>query len=436
MSNANGTLKRPVEWMYHTNIYEVNFRQYTREGTFNAFLPELPRLREMGVETLWFMPVMPIAKAMMKGTMGSYYACSDYTAINPEFGSLDDFKKLVSRCHELGFKVILDWVANHTGWDHVWTTQHPEYFERDEKGNFKAASGMDDIIELDYNNPELVKAMIAAMKFWVETCNIDGFRCDLAAWVKLDFWETARPELEKIKPLFWLGEFDVLENPDYMQVFDVAYAWRWMHTTETFYKTQRNVGILRELLRSYADNYPPQTTGLYFTSNHDENSWNGTEFEKYGEMAMALAVFSFTWAGVPLLYSGQELPNTKRLKFFDKDVIAWNGRYELSGFFKKLLGLHSINPALAFGGKDNETKILTIASDDHILAFYRKSGNNIVLVLLNFSPYPSAFNISGIAFNGSFTELFTEEKRTLPGKGMFQLNAWGYKVYVCGRMGN
>lgn len=436
MSNANDTLKRRVEWMYHTNIYEVNFRQYTREGTFNAFLPELPRLREMGVETLWFMPVMPIAKAMMKGTMGSYYACSDYTAINPEFGSLDDFKKLVNRCHELGFKVILDWVANHTGWDHVWTTQHPEYFERDEKGNFKAASGMDDIIELDYNNPELVKAMIAAMRFWVETCDIDGFRCDLAAWVKLHFWETARPELEKIKPLFWLGEFDVLENPDYMQVFDVAYAWRWMHTTETFYKTQRNVGILRELLRSYADNYPLQTTGLYFTSNHDENSWNGTEFEKYGEMSMALAVFSFTWAGVPLLYSGQELPNTKRLKFFDKDVIAWDGKYELSGFFKKLLHLHSINPALAFWGKDNETKILTIASDDHILAFYRKSGNNIVLVLLNFSPYPSAFNLSETAFKGSFTELFTEEKRTLPCKEMFRLNAWGYKVYVCGRMGN
>jgi len=436
MNNANDTLKRSAEWIYHTNIYEVNFRQYTREGTFNAFLPELPRLREMGVETLWFMPVTPIAKAMMKGTMGSYYACSDYTSINPEFGSIDDFKKLVNRCHELGFKVILDWVANHTGWDHIWTTQHPEYFVRDKNGNFKAAQGMDDIIELDYNNPELVKAMIAAMKFWVETCDIDGFRCDLAAWVELHFWETARPELEKIKPLLWLGEFDVLENPDYMKVFDVAYAWRWMHTTETFYQKQRNVDVLRELLKNYADNYPPKTTGLYFTSNHDENSWNGTEFEKYGEMAMALAVFSFTWAGVPLLYSGQELPNEKRLQFFDKDVIAWNGRYELSDFFKKLLHLHSVNPALAFWGKDNETVILTIASDNHILAFYRKSGNNIVLVLLNLSPYPSAFSISGTAFKSSFTELFTEENRTIPGNEMFQLNAWGYKVYVCGKTGN
>ncbi len=436
MNNANDTLKRSAEWIYHTNIYEVNFRQYTPEGTFNAFLPELPRLREMGVETLWFMPVTPIAKAMMKGTMGSYYACSDYTSINPEFGSIDDFKKLVNRCHELGFKIILDWVANHTGWDHIWTTQHPEYFVRDENGNFKAAQGMDDIIELDYNNPELVRAMIAAMKFWVETCDIDGFRCDLAAWVELHFWEAARPELEKIKPLLWLGEFDVLENPDYMKVFDVAYAWRWMHTTETFYKKQRNVDVLRELLKNYADNYPPKTTGLYFTSNHDENSWNGTEFEKYGEMAMPLAVFSFTWAGVPLLYSGQELPNVKRLQFFDKDVIAWNGRYELSGFFKKLLHLHSVNPALAFWGKDNETVILTIASDNHILAFYRKSGNNIVLVLLNLSPYPSAFSISGTAFKGSFTELFTEEKRTIPGNEMFQLNAWGYKVYVCGKTEN
>lgn len=419
--------------MYNTNIYEVNLRQYTREGTFNAFLPELPRLREMGVETLWFMPITPISEAKLKGTMGSYYACSDYTSVNPEFGTLDDFKKLVEKCHKLGFKVILDWVANHTGWDHVWTAGHPEYYEKDDHGNFKAASGMDDIIELDYSNPDLVTAMIAAMKFWVEECDIDGFRCDLAAWVELHFWKTARPELEKIKPLFWLGEFDALDNPDYMQVFDVAYAWQWMHKTEAFYKTQRNVDVLRELLKNYTDNYPPQTTGLYFTSNHDENSWNGTEFEKYGDMAMALAVFSFTWMGVPLLYSGQELPNVKRLKFFDKDVIAWTGRYELADFFKKLLHLHSANPALAFGTKSGNIKMLTIVSDNHILAFYRRSGNNIVLVLLNFSPYPSAFNISEGEIKGTFVELFTEEKRILPDNEMFQLNAWGYRVYVCGR---
>lgn len=435
MSKANDTFKRRVQWMYNTNIYEVNLRQYTREGTFNAFLSELPRLKEMGVETLWFMPITPISKAKLKGTMGSYYACSDYTSVNPEFGTLDDFKKLVQRSHEIGFKVIIDWVANHTGWDHVWTAGHPEYYEKDEHGNFKTASGMDDIIELNFNNPDLVNAMINAMRFWVEECDIDGFRCDLAAWVELHFWKTARPELEKIKPLFWLGEFDALDNPDYMQVFDVAYAWQWMHKTEAFYKTQRNVGVLKSLLKNYIDNYPPQTTGLYFTSNHDENSWNGTEFEKYGDMAMALAVFSFTWVGVPLMYSGQELPNEKRLKFFDKDVIAWTGRYELSDFFKKLLHLHTANPALAFWKKNSILKMLTVVSDNHILAFYRKSGNSIVLVFLNFSPYPSSFNISETEIRGLFVELFTEEKRKLPDNEMFQLNAWGYKVYVCGSTG-
>ncbi|HET7899029.1 MAG TPA: alpha-amylase family glycosyl hydrolase, partial [Flavisolibacter sp.] len=196
-------------WVNHTNIYEVNLRQYTPEGTINAFAAHLPRLKNMGVETLWFMPITPIAQKNKKGTLGSYYACSDYTSVAPEFGTLDDFKALVTQAHEMGFKVILDWVANHTGWDHWWTVEHPNWYEKDEQtGDFKKASGMDDIIELDFREPELRKAMIDAMAFWIREADIDGFRSDLAFWVELDFWQEARPELEKIKPLFWLGELD------------------------------------------------------------------------------------------------------------------------------------------------------------------------------------------------------------------------------------
>ena len=181
------------DWIYNTNIYEVNLRQYTREGTFNAFAQHLPRLKEMGVHTLWFMPITPISKKEMKGTMGSYYACSDYTSINPEFGTLQDFKNLVDYAHRLEFKVIIDWVANHTGWDHVWTKTHPDWFEREDNGEFKRASGMDDIIELDFTNRDMRRAMIEAMKFWVRKCGIDGFRCDLAFWVDLDFgWKPFR----------------------------------------------------------------------------------------------------------------------------------------------------------------------------------------------------------------------------------------------------
>ena len=223
---------KTVEWAHNTNIYEVNMRQYTPEGTFNAFAGELPRLKEMGVMTLWFMPVTPIAQKNKKGTLGSYYACSDYTSVNPEFGTLEDFKNLVKKAHAMGFKLIIDWVANHTGWDHVWTKDHPDYYLTDSATkDFKIASGMGDIIELDFNNLSLRKAMINAMKFWVSECDVDGFRCDLAFWVELPFWKEARAELDAIKPLFWLGEFDELEKPEYGEAFDASYTWTWMHRT-------------------------------------------------------------------------------------------------------------------------------------------------------------------------------------------------------------
>jgi glycosidase len=309
------------DWIYSTNIYEVNVRQYTKEGTFKAFASHLPRLKEMGVKTLWFMPVTPISKKEMKGTMGSYYACSDYISINPEFGTLEDCRDLFRKAQSMGFKIIIDWVANHTGWDHQWTKHHPEYYIIDPSTkDFKTPSGMEDIIGLNYDHPDMRKAMIEAMKFWVADMGIDGFRCDLASWVNLEFWKEARRELEKIKELFWFGEFDELENPQYGEVFDASYTWKWMHLTEDFYKKQLPLSDLVHLLKNY-DDLGDQTIRCWFTSNHDENSWNGTEKEKYGPLAGLLSVFSFTWNGIPLIYSGQELPNTKRLKFFDKDEI-------------------------------------------------------------------------------------------------------------------
>lgn len=419
-----------VDWRYHTNVYEVNLRQYSREGTINAFARELPRLKKMGVETLWFMPLTPISKEKMKGTMGSYYACSDYTSVNAEFGTLDDFKQLVRLAHQMKFKVILDWVANHTGWDHEWTRTHPEYYERDLAGNFTAASGMDDIIELDFNNPDLVKAMIEAMAYWVKECDIDGFRCDLAFWVTLDFWKEARPVLDQIKPLFWLGEFDALDNPEYLEIFDAAYTWGWMRHTEEFYKNERKVGVLKELLQRYRSVLLAGTAGLFFTSNHDENSWNGTEFEKYGDMASALAVFSCTWDGIPLIYSGQELPNRKRLYFFDKDLIEWDDHPALEIFYCKLLTLKKENPALAAGSGSTETIVLDSVQDEHVLAYVRKCDTNVVLVLLNLSPYPTRFMQTNTGLTGKYRELFSEEESDFSAHQWFELAAWGYKVYI------
>ncbi|MGC4102797.1 alpha-amylase family glycosyl hydrolase [Ferruginibacter sp.] len=416
-------------WINRTNIYEVNLRQYTTEGTFNAFAQQLPRLKEMGVETLWFMPITPIAQKNKKGSMGSYYACSDYTSINPEFGNLDDFKHLVKQAHDMGFKVIIDWVANHTGWDHVWTKTHPDYYEKDSATNdFKIASGMDDIIELDYKNPALRKAMIEAMRYWVTECDIDGFRCDLAFWVELDFWLEARTELEKTKTLFWLAESDPLEHPDYYQAFDACYTWTWMHKTEDFYKKHQDKNVLDSVLKDYnaicsGDNIP-----LWFTTNHDENSWNGSEYEKYGDMAKALAVFSFTWNGMPMIYSGQELPNLKRLKFFDKDTIEWNGKYELHDFYKKLLLLKKHNPALRAADPHVTTYLLSTTANESVLAFLRKNDDDGIITIINFSNKDINFDVKDDNFKGPYVDVFSDRWWDFDGQTHFEMKAWEYMV--------
>ncbi len=416
-------------WAHSTNIYEVNVRQYTAEGTFNAFAREMPRLREMGVETLWLMPITPIAQKNKKGTMGSPYACADYTAINPEFGTLDDFKKLVKEAQQLGFKVIIDWVANHTGWDHVWTVSNPEYYLKDTATNdFQIASGMDDIIELDYSNPELRKKMIEAMQFWVREANIDGFRCDLASWVELDFWQEARPRVDSLKHLFWLGEFDELENPGYGEVFDASYTWTWMHKTREFYEQQLPVSVLDSLLYRYSA-IGDGSMRAWFTTNHDENSWNGSEYEKYGDMAKTLAVFSATWNGVPLLYSGQELPNKKRLEFFEKDAIAWNGQYELHDFYKTLLQLKTTHPALRAGDTTVTTYRIKTDQDDKIFAYLRKKGEKEVLVALNLSRQsPVTFRLQGSEADGEFTDVFNRQNKHISATKEYSLNAWEYWV--------
>ena len=413
------------EWINNTNIYEVNLRQYTEEGTFAAFSIHLPRLKDMGVETLWFMPITPISEKEKKGSLGSYYACSNYTAINPEFGSLEEFKDLVKLAHQSGFKVIIDWVANHTGWDHVWTLEHPEWYERDEaNGDFKRASGMDDIIELDFNNPELRRAMIDAMKFWVTECGIDGFRCDLAFWVELHFWQEAIPELNAVKPLFWLAEADPLEHPAYMEVFDAAYSWTWMHKTEDWYQKHLPLQELIHVLVRYSS-----APGIkaWFTSNHDENSWNGTEYEKYGDAAKLLAVFSCTWPGIPLVYSGQELPNEKRLKFFDKDLIEWQGIPALHSFYKTLLELHHHHPALQ---AQSEVFRLHTSADTSVFAYLRKNGDREVMTVINFSDHLVKFDLLPNWLQGSFREVFTGEETDFSITRNFEMEPRVYWVFT------
>ncbi len=414
----------PVSWSNNTNIYEVNLRQYTAEGTFLAFEKELPRLKDMGIEVLWFMPITPISEKKRQGTLGSYYACSDYTATNREFGSIDDFKHLVSAAHSLNFKVIIDWVANHTGWDHRWTWEHPDYYRRNYENNFYEANGWEDVIDLNYDNPEVHKAMLDAMKFWIDECDIDGFRCDMAMLVPLNFWKQVRTALDSIKKLFWLAE---CEEINYHEVFDITYAWKFLHCMEAFWRNETGIDGLSYVLENYQNTFPPAAMHALFTTNHDENSHSGSEYERLGSAANTFAVLCSTWNGIPLIYSGQEMPNKKRLKFFDKDPIEWDGHYELHSLFKKLLTLRKTNPAMQITG----LQVQRISSNDNrcIFSFLRKNGSDEVLVILNLSHEEKPQVQLYTQLNGRYKSIFSEEVIEINGDSKFPLQAWAFLVY-------
>jgi alpha-amylase len=418
---------KAVSWSLDSNIYEVNLRQYTKEGSFHAFANHLPRLREMGVEILWFMPITPISKQGRLGTLGSYYACSDYLSTNPEFGTVDEFKSLVHQAHEMGFKVLIDWVANHTGWDHIWTREHPEFYRKNIDGNFYDAHGWADVIDLNYDSTELHTAMIRAMQFWVETCDIDGFRCDMAMLVPLNFWREARIALDRIKPLFWLAE---CEEIMYHEVFDISYTWKMLHMMEAYWKKSSDMQGLIQVLYYYNHQFPSGSLRAYFTSNHDENSHSGSEYERLGEAALPFAIFSCLYDGLPLIYSGQELPNLKRLLFFDKDRIDWDQPFMFFEFYKTLLCLRKNNPALKSGDQKRRAMILSNTAADSVFSFIRRHEKDEVLVILNLSAETRSVIITGHTLAGSFKDIFNNENPDFISGQPLRLNAWEYKVYV------
>jgi glycosidase len=414
-----------VSWAHRANIYEVNLRQYTKEGTLQAFAAHLPRLADMGVTVLWFMPITPISLKGRLGTLGSYYACSDYTSINSEFGTEQDFIAVVHAAHELGMKVIIDWVANHTGQDHVWTRSNPNFYIQDSHGNFTERNGWSDVIDLNFDSRDMRTSMIDAMRYWVDTAGIDGFRCDMAHLVPLDFWIEARQTLDAVKPLYWLAE---CEDTRYFEAFDTTYAWAFMHASGSINRHEPNLNPVLEQLKLYASE-GPNTQKLFFTSNHDENSWNGTEYEKYGVTAKAWAVFTTTWGGLPLVYSGQEIPNHKRLSFFEKDELAWSLQTKqpaLHGFYKSLFSLRAQNDALVFG----QNQMLQTPYPNSIIGFIKKHQNNVVLVLLNISEQNRlAFEISHPLLSGNFEQIFSGLRFSFSGKEKFELQAGEYLVY-------
>jgi glycosidase len=413
------TPDRRPSWLNRANIYEVNVRQYTREGTFSAFAKNLDRLKAMGVEILWFMPINPISKVDRKGTLGSYYAVSDYTAVNPEFGTLADFQQLVRASHARGMKVILDWVPNHTGADHRWLTAHPDFYKKDSTGKAAVPYDWTDTRQLNYDNPEMRDSMIASMQYWIRNADIDGFRCDVAWNVPGDFWKTCIARLQKLKPLFMLAEGDkpyLAENG-----FDALYPWDMFHMMVRVAKGEQPAFALDSVLDRYNAIYPKGTLEMYFTSNHDENSWNGADYQTFPAAAHApFAVLTqLLPENIPLIYSGQEEPVLRALSFFEKDAIKFRA-FKRANFYKTLLALRKRNPAL---DADATFKKLTLGDNRAVYAFTREKGQSKVLVILNLSPHAQSVTIDPEW--GSAKDVFSGKTvRT----GHNTLEPWCYRV--------
>ncbi len=416
------------EWAKDAVIYEVNTRQYTPEGTFNAFKTHLPRLKELGVDILWFMPIHPIGELNRKGSLGSYYSVRDYTAVNPEYGTLDDFKALVQEAHAMGFKVILDWVANHTAFDHAWVTEHPEWYTKDEAGNIVSPFDWSDVADLNYDdNPALWDAMIGDMKFWLTNADIDGFRCDVAGMVPTAFWDKARLELDAVKPVFMLaedeGQRDLMKN-----AFDANYAWELHHVMNQIAKGDKTADDLWVYFAKNDTLFDPSVYRMTFTSNHDENSWNGTTFERLGDGAKAFAVLTYMVPGFPLIYNGQEVALNHRLLFFEKDEIDWTQGADFTALYARLGQIKKENPALF--NANNGGDFVKIATDqpESIMAFTRTKGENQVIVLINLTPEDHEVKLLDDQFNGTYLDLIGGESVDIKPQQAIKMPAWSYLV--------
>ena len=416
-------------WIMQGNIYEVNTRQYTPEGTFNAFAKHLDRLKEMGVQTLWFMPINPISLKDRKRDstqLGSYYAVADYRKINPEYGNMDDWKNLVKTAHEKGLKVIIDWVPTHSGADHYWLQTQSNFYMKDSLGNPISQYDWTDTRKLNYKNPALVDSMIECMKFWIKETNIDGYRCDVAGEVPNEFWSKCIPELRKMKNIFMLAEGDKPSLHD--AGFDASYTWEDFDMMKRIARGERKATALDSILMKHDTTFPKNSIRMYFTSNHDENSWNKADFATMpGAVHAPFAVLTQTIKRtVPLIYGGQEEPFLDSLKFFVKDTIIF-GNYKRQEFYKKLLTLRKENAALA--PNSSYTK-LTSTNDANIFAFVRSKEKNKIMVVTNLSSSPQNFTLSNDLINGDTKELFTGSKQKITSNQTMTLPAWGYAVYV------
>lgn len=421
-------IKHP-EWTKSATLYQLNTRQFTREGTFAAAQKQLPRLKALGIDVIWLMPINPIGVKNRKGTLGSPYSVRDYRGVNPEFGTMADFKAFVTAAHGQGMKVILDWVANHSSWDNPLVTQHPDWYGRDWKGAFMPTPWWDwsDIIDFDYSKPALRQYMTEAMKFWVREADIDGYRCDVAGAVPVDFWDNVRAELDAIKPVFMLAEAQ--ETVLLQRGFDASYAWDWGNATRDIGQGKAGLEALINFYSTNAAVWPSDTMRMMMVENHDYNSWEGTEFERLGPAVVNTIVLSVVGSGIPLLYNGVEAGNTKRLEFFERDPIVWRD-HPNADLYRRLFALKHRNRALWNADWGGEMVRVVNSAPTKVFSFTREKDGDKVFAVFNFSAQAQDVTFSDGPFAGKWRGWNGGAAVTMTPQSKMTLAPWTYRLFT------
>jgi glycosidase len=422
------------EWARNAVLYQLNTRQFTPEGTFRAAQRELPRLRALGVDVIWLMPIHPIGVQNRKGTLGSPYAVRDYFDVNPEFGTKEDFRGFVDAAHAQGMRVILDWVANHTAWDNPLVTQHPEWYARAADGDFRPTLWWDwsDIIDLDYSQPGLRQYMTSALTYWVREYGVDGYRADVAGLVPVDFWDQARAELDAIKPVFMLAEWEYPEL--HRRAFDASYAWGWHSAMHDIAHGRADVGALFGWLSWDDGAWPHDAMRMLFTSNHDKNSWDGTDQELFGPAFENATVLTFVSRGIPLIYNGQEAGNNRRLQFFERDPIVWpTSEHPNAALYRRLIAFRDAHPILHNGRWGAPMIPVVNTGHPRVFTFVRQRDGDKIFGIFNMSGQPQTVRFTDGPFAGSYTDYRDGAAVSVDGATEMMIPAWGHRVLVGAR---
>ena len=417
------------EWSYSAVLYEMNIRQLTPEGTLKAAEAKLEFLRSIGIDAVWLMPIYPIGKEQRKGSLGSYYSIADYCAVNPEFGSMADFDSFVAKAHALGIKVLIDWVANHTSRDAVWLRTKPaDWYEREADGAAKVPWDWTDTAKLDYSNRAVWRGQIEAMRFWVERHDVDGFRCDMAMLMPIEFWQEASAVLRAVKPdIFMLAEAEELNLFD--RAFDMGYAWEIHHMMCDIAKGARRVWDLRNTLYADREKYPPLAMRMMFTSNHDENTWSGSEFTRFGDALDVMTALTFLWeAAMPLIYTGQEIGFDRSFAFFDRDPIVDYRPDRHTELYRRFVALKHGEKALQAGERGGRMIEIENNAKDCIMTFVRETDDSRVVALLNLSPYTIHADFNTGIYAGRYIDAMSGEETELPAHVERDMAPWSYTV--------